>query len=382
MSESLPTWERFIVSLTVLRIRLVTVSGDRYELISFLARRRSPAANVDTMQIERPPAVHMQLHRTRILGLLFSLLFPVACLCQSPEQVETIRVDSDLVDLKVSVVSLNPQNPSTELQQKDFLVLEDGTPQDIAFFAAADTPFDLVLLLDLSGSTNDKLKLIKKSAGRFVDATRPIDRVSVVTFTDVAQVVCPLTQDRQLLRDQIDHIEKPQGGTKFWDSLRYVLAILNASGNSLRRSAVVVMTDGVDNALPDVFGDGSQTSFDQLLRMVHDSEAIVFPIYLDTEEEVFKRTRTPRSAFALAREQLEQLASSSGSRFYRANQLRDLDNVYRQVIGDLGRIYSIGYRPSNSSRDGKWRSVTVQIHDRQDVSARTKQGYYSKNLPN
>src|SRR4029077_14957651 len=122
------------------------------------------------------------------------------------EQIETIRVDSDLVDLKISVVSLNPQKPSVELQQKDFLVLEDGTPQDIAFFAAADTPFDLVLLLDLSGSTNDKLKLIRKSARRFVDATRPIDRVSVVSFTDVVQVVCPLTQDRQLLREQIDHI--------------------------------------------------------------------------------------------------------------------------------------------------------------------------------
>ena len=334
------------------------------------------------MQIERPSAVHMVLQRTRLLGLIFSLFIPVAGLCQSPEQIETIRVDSDLVDLKVNVVSLNPQNPSVALQQKDFLVLEDGTPQDIAFFAAADAPFDLVLLLDLSGSTSDKLKLIKKSARRFVDATRPIDRVSVVTFTDVMQVVCPLTQDRRLLRDQIDDIEKPQGGTKFWDSLRYVLAILNASGNSLRRSAIVVMTDGVDNALPDVFGDGSQTSFDQLLRMVRDSEVILFPIYLDTEAEVFQRTRTPHSAFAIAREQLGQLASTSGSRFYRANQLRDLDDVYQQVIGDLGRIYSIGYRPTNTSRDGKWRSVTVQIQDRQDVTARTKQGYYSKNLPN
>ena len=334
------------------------------------------------MLIERPPAVHMVLHQTRLLGLLFLLFNPVAGLCQSPEQVETIRVDSDLVDLKVSVVSLNSQNPSVELQQKDFLVLEDGTPQDIAFFAAANTPFDLVLLLDLSGSTNDKLKLIKKSARRFVDATRPIDRVSIVTFTDVIQVVCPLTHNRRLLREQIDDIEKPQGGTKFWDSLRYVLAILNASGNSLRRSAIVVMTDGVDNALPDVFGDGSQTSFEQLLRMVRDSEVIVFPIYLDTETEVFQRTRTPHSAFAIAREQLGQLATTSGSRFYKANQLKDLDDVYQQVIGDLGRIYSIGYRPTNTSRDGKWRSVTVQIHDRQDVTARTKQGYYSKNLPN
>ena len=330
--------------------------------------------------------VHMQRRRTRILRLIFSLFIPVfipaACLGQSIEPVETIRVESDLVDLKVSVLSLNPQNPLPELQQKDFLVLEDGTPQDIAFFAAADSPFDLVLLLDLSGSTNDKLKLIRKSARRFVDATRPIDRVSVVAFTDFAQVVCPLTQDRRLLSKSIDDIRKPQGGTKFWDSLRYVLAILNASGSSSRRTAVVAMTDGVDNALPDVFGDGSQTSFDQLLRLVRASETIVFPIYLDTEDEVFKRTRTPHSAYALAREQLGQLASASGSRLYRANKLKDLDDVYKQVISDLGRIYSIGYRPSNRVRDGKWRAVTVQIHDRQDVTARTKQGYYSRSLTN
>jgi len=321
----------------------------------------------------------MRRRSNRILGLLVSLFVPVACLGQT---LETIRVESDLVDLKVSVVSLNPQHPSTELQQKDFLVLEDGKPQDISFFAAADSPFDLVLLLDVSGSSNDKLNLIRKSARRFVEATRPVDRVSVVAFSDVAQVVCPLTQDRRLLRKSIDKIEEPQGGTKFWDSLRYVLAIFDASGNALRRSAVVVMTDGVDNALPDVFGPGSQTSFDQLLEIVRASETIVFPIYLDTEDEEYKRHRTPRSAFAFARTQLAQLATASGSRFHRADKLKDLDDVYKQVIGDLGRIYSIGYRPSNTSQDGKWRSVTVQIHDRQDVTARTKQGYYSKRLPN
>jgi hypothetical protein len=87
-------------------------------------------------------------------------------------------------------------------------------------------------------------------------------------------------------------------------------------------------------------------------------------------------------AYAIARDQLAQLAEASGSRLYRANELKDLDDVYRQVIGDLGRIYSIGYRPSNTSRDGKWRTVNVQIQDRRDVLARTKQGYYSKSLSN
>jgi VWFA-related protein len=334
------------------------------------------------MQTDHWTAAHLQPLGSRILSGIFALLLPVVCLSQTPEPIETIRVDSELVDLKVSVVRLNPQNPSTELRQEDFLVLEDGQPQEISFFAAADTPFDLVLLLDLSGSTNDKLKLIRKSAKRFVDATRPIDRVSVVAFTDVAQVVCPLTQDRRLLRKSIDDIKQPIGGTNFWDSLRYVLAIFHSSGNSQRRSAVVVMTDGVDNALPDVFGPGSQTSFDQLLRIVRSSESIVFPIYLDTEDQTVKRSRTPRSAFALARAQLGDLALASGSRLYRANKLKDLDDVYTQVIGDLGRIYSIGYRPSNTSKDGRWRSVSVQTTDRQNVTARTKQGYYPRSVAN
>ena len=324
----------------------------------------------------------MQLCGNRISGFIICLLVSAVCLGQTPEPVETIRVESDLVDLKVSVVSLNPQNLSPELEQKDFLVLEDGKPQDISFFAAADTPFDLVLLLDLSGSTRDKLKLIRKSAKRFVDETRAMDRVSVVAFTDVAQVICPLTHDRQLLRDSIDDIEKSLGGTKFWDSLRYVLAILNASENSLRRSAVVVMTDGVDNALPDVLGPGSQTSFEELLRVVRAAATIVFPIYLDTEKEELSRHSTSRIAYAIARDQLAQLSDASGSRLYRANQLKDLDDVYKQVIGDLGRIYSIGYRPSNTLRDGKWRSVSIQIQDHRNVIARTKQGYYSRSLAN
>lgn len=316
------------------------------------------------------------------LILLVLLSLPLICLGQKTEPVDTIRIDSELVDLKVSVVSLNAQRSSTELQQKDFLVLEDGKPQEISFFAAADAPFDLVLLLDLSGSIRDKLKLIRQSAKRFVEATRPIDRVSVVVFTDVVQVVCTLTQDRKVLKKAIDDIERPLGGTMFWDSLSHVMAILNASGNATRRTAVVVMTDGVDNALPDVFGPGSETRFDQLLERVRTSETIVFPIYLDTEDEEYKRHRTPRRAFALARQQLAELAVASGSRLYRADKLKDLDDVYKQVIGDLGRIYSIGYRPSNPGKDGKWRSVTVQIADRQDVVARTKQGYHPRSLAN
>jgi VWFA-related protein len=303
------------------------------------------------------------------------------CLAQTTDvPQETIRVDSNLVDLKVSVMSLKPSGAGAVLQAKDFTVLEDGAPQEISFFAAADAPFDLMLLLDISGSTVDKMKLIKRSAKRFVDATRPGDRVSIVTFTDVAQVVSEFTLDRILLKKEIDHIEKTVGGTKFWDVLRMVVESPASSNQTSRRKAIIVMTDGIDNALPGVFGDGSFTPFNDLLRIVSNADSIVLPIYLDTEEEEFKRHRTPHDAYAQARQQLAQLAEVCGTTMYRARKIEDLESVYKQVISDLGTVYSIGYRPSNSLRDGKWRNVAVQINEHADLVARAKRGYYARQL--
>ncbi|HEV7859948.1 MAG TPA: VWA domain-containing protein, partial [Pyrinomonadaceae bacterium] len=134
-----------------------------------------------------------------------------------------MKVDTDLVDLNVSVFSRTAKGSVGELHEQDFTVLEDGEPQEIKFFASAEAPFDLVLLLDLSGSTADKLDLIRKSAQRFVDAARPTDRIGIVTFTATTQVVSPLTSDRAELKRRIKEIKRLGGGTNFWDALRFVL---------------------------------------------------------------------------------------------------------------------------------------------------------------
>jgi Ca-activated chloride channel family protein len=297
---------------------------------------------------------------------------------QRDEEIETIRVDTELVDLNVSVFSRDPLRPAGELQQKDFAVLENGVPEEISFFASASAPFDLVLLLDLSGSTADKLNLIRKSAARFVEAARPVDRISIVTFTDQSIVVAPLMSDRKQLAERIKKIEKPRGGTNFWDALAFVLKNVFGAKDPSRRQAVVVMSDGVDNALPDVPGPGSEMSYEELLKTIRSSDSIVIPIYLDTEREMVKQRRATVGAYALARGQLEQLASESGSLLYRARKVEDLRGVYEQVIRDLGMIYSIGYQPRNRMRDGAWRSVSVQLVNRPELSVRSKRGYYAK----
>jgi VWFA-related protein len=313
--------------------------------------------------------------------LLFAAIVLIICfesVIRSQDPVETIRIESDLVDLKVSVLGLNSTTTAPLLEQKDFQVLEDGSPQEISFFAAADAPFDLVLLLDVSGSTSKKLKMIRRSAKRFVEAARPVDRIAVVTFTDQTWIYSGFSLDRKQLKKDIDDIDDAFGGTNFWDSLNFVLRDMLPKNNGLRRSAVVVMTDGVDNALPDVRGPGSRIPFEELLANVASSEAIVFPIYLDTETEDVKEYKIPRAAYAQAREQLGQIASASGTTMYRAARFEDLDQLYAQVIRDLSTVYSIGYRPTNRTLDGKWRTVEVQLPGRPTLQARTKRGYFAK----
>lgn len=298
---------------------------------------------------------------------------------QTVDNIETLRIETDLVDLNVTVISQDPQLVVGKLEQKDFSVFEDGVEQEISLFASADAPFDLVLLIDLSASTKRKLKLIQKSATSFVDATRPTDRVAIVTFTDVLSVVSPLTFDRGDLRSRIKNMKKPMGGTNFWDAVRYVLETMLNPDRTSRRSAVVIMTDGVDNALPDVPGEGSRTSFDELLELTTRSDSVLIPIYLDTEREMIEDRRFYYPiAYEMARRQLGLLASESGSKAYYARKVEDLKDVYRQVIRDLSTTYSIGYRPINRSRDGSWRSVRVQLTGWPSLAARARRGYFAK----
>jgi VWFA-related protein len=335
------------------------------------------------MQLREASAAIMQTSFTRKPNIAITLasFFALLVFCapaRGQDPTETIRIDSDLVDLKVSVLGFSANSPTPLLGQKDFVVLEDGKEQQIAFFAAADAPFDLVLLLDLSASNAKKLKLIRNSAKKFVDAARPIDRIALVTFTDRVSLYSSFTLDRQKLKKTIDEMDEAIGGTNFWDALNYVMTEMVVQGPNSHRSAIVVMTDGIDNALPDVQGVGSNITFDALLENIRNSESLIFPIYLNTEQEAVKQYHVPREACAMARAQLSEIATTCGTTMYKAEKLSDLEQAYGQVIRDLSTVYNIGYRPSNHRLDGKWRSVEVQIPQRPDLLARTKRGYFAK----
>src|SRR6266550_2290954 len=301
---------------------------------------------------------------------------PELLTASSNDDVDVVRVETNLVSLNVSVYATKLRTEVAKLEQKDFAIKEDGHPQEISFFATTDVPFDLVLLLDLSGSTADKRDLIRKSTRRFIEAARPADRLAIVTFADTTEVICPLTADRAKLIAGANRIEGT-GGTLLWDALKFTLDNVVGPRTLGRRRAIVLMTDGVDNALGGSSGSGSAISFADLLEAVRKSDELLVPIYLDTESDHDFASSFRRRIYENARKTLALLAQESGGLYYTARKIEDLNGVYDQVINDLGKVYSLGYKPTNGKRDGSWRRVQIQIPNRADLSARSRPGYYA-----
>lgn len=294
---------------------------------------------------------------------------------QEIEEGDVLRVETNLVSLYVSAYSPKLQTHVTTLGQKDFIVKEDGTPQTVSFFGATDVPFDLVLLIDLSGSTSGKRNLIRKTTQHFIQAARPNDRLAIVTFTDTPTIVVPLTSDRAKLLEGAKMISG--GGASYvWDALKFTLDQVLGPKTLERRRAIVFMTDGVDNALTG-WGIGSSISFADLLEAVRHHDALIVPIYLDTEHDQMGAWDSTGRLYANARRTLEKLADETGGLYYKAKKIDDLNGVYDQVIQDLGKVYSIGYTSTRPQRDGTWRTVSVEIADRPDLKTRTRPGYYA-----
>src|SRR6185369_4671075 len=192
--------------------------------------------------------------------------------------------------------------PIPGLTKDDFSVYEDDVQQSISHFSPEQMPFNLVLLLDMSGSVAGQKGLITDAALHFINVVSPQDRVAVITFTDDVVVVSHLTQNRDSLRDSIKHLVFPVGGTAFYDALGYTLTeeLRPVRG---QRNAVVILSDGEDNALmasisaqtrdekskannpllfpPPPLLHGSFLQFDDLMTGVRESDALIYPIHLD-----------------------------------------------------------------------------------------------------
>jgi VWFA-related protein len=290
---------------------------------------------------------------------------------------DVIRVDSQLVTLNISVIDRGTQRGLMGLTQNDFKLFEDGQEQSIVEFESSSAPFDLMLLIDLSGSTREVVKLIRAAALQFVQAARPSDRIGVITFAGESTVVSPLTSDRELLRQRIETIDTARGDTKLYDATDFAINELAKQSNKSRRSAIVLMSDGLDGTVPGVSGQqGSRHTYQETLRNIQEFDGVLYTLWLNTEYEAMNPLDTQPEAFDAGHDRMSEMADAGGGIHYELQKLTDLAGAYRQVVADLGTTYSLAYRPSNNRRDGRWRSIRIVV-DRANAVPRGKHGYYA-----
>src|SRR5215212_5500705 len=128
---------------------------------------------------------------------------PVETPPAEPQDIETLKTDTDLVTVPV-VSTDNGGLYIADLRQAEFTITEDGVAQQIAFFGKVAAPFHVVLMLDTSSSTQDKLRQIQQAAFTFVQQLQPADRVKVISFDDKVNDRNEFTSDRDTLQAAIN----------------------------------------------------------------------------------------------------------------------------------------------------------------------------------
>ncbi|HTG86596.1 MAG TPA: VWA domain-containing protein [Pyrinomonadaceae bacterium] len=230
------------------------------------------------------------------------------------------------------------------MREADFTVWENGVERRVTNVAPANEPFNLVLLLDVSGSVEERMDFIRKAARDFLRTTSPQDRISIISFRDDIQIISDFTTNRQLLSKKLDEIDAG-GGTALYDALGYVLA---SQLKRLRgeRTAIVIMSDGDDNK--------SFLPFPAILEALSESGALVYPLYVPSG--LIPQSSVPQPEITIdplrtryltlttrAEEEARKLASASGGIYYPIKRLEDLQKAYEEVVAQLRSAYTITY---------------------------------------
>jgi Ca-activated chloride channel family protein len=303
---------------------------------------------------------------------------------------DPIRVNSSLVRLNVGVVDQRGR-PITNLNKRDFELTEDGVKQEITRFEPTVAPFSVVVILDMSGSTLGFRQVIKQSASRFIDALSKDDRVAVVEFYDKVNLRNDFTTDRGTIANSIN-VANGRGKTQLFKALDFALDKL--SKEKSRRKAIIVLTDGVDTAARDADRDFlaplkddqvptaiKPENSDILNRVLNRADAqgvTIYPLALPTGDPAKLADPTPRqiAMFTAARERLKIIADRTGGSLNAINHLEEMGKIYAQVAADLRTLYTVEYQPTNDKRDGKWRSIKLDVKNTGLIS-RTRPGYFA-----
>ena len=277
---------------------------------------------------------------------------------------DTITLGRVLVLLDVTVVDMS-NKPVMDLKQNDFAVTEDKLPQKIEFFSREQVPVSLVFAIDTSGSMRPKLDTVVKASTNLVKEGRNGDEMAVIEFKDQPELLEEFTGDVNDVIDTLNGLVASRQ-TAMLDAL-YLAADYASKEGKNRRKAVLVVTDGLDN--------DSYYKFNEVVNHLREIDVQIYLIGfvndLDRDSGLFKKSPKDKAEALLTK-----LAEETGGKAFFPKELSETHAIAEQISTDLRTQYSLGYYPTNSSKDGSFRAVKVQVSSgNRKLVARTRNGY-------
>ncbi len=286
---------------------------------------------------------------------LFLLIF----FCST--QTVSAQTDDDPISVESSLVVLNATitdakgKPVRGLKQAQFKVYEDGQEQKLDFFEAENAPFAAVILVDTSGSMEQRVSMARSAAINFLDGLRTDDVTAIYNFDSKISLVQDFSNSRDIAEKIFDL--KADGYTVLNDAV--YKAAVELAKRPEKRKAIIVLTDGADTK--------SGHSADKALKAAAAGGATIYTIDMSASDTGGADRLQSQGA-------LKNFAEKSGGVFVATAGGAAMREAFKNIVEELGVQYTLGYQPSNTKKDGKWRTIEIRIA-KPNLAIRTRKGY-------
>lgn len=326
------------------------------------------ASESETSRLRLPskPAMKALLSRRSLL---------LAVLARATAQDLKFSTSVNLVTLLATVRNRDGDIVS-DLNEKDFLLQEDGRPQTIRFFSRdSNLPLTLGLLVDTSRSQIKVLEPELSASYAFLDRVlRNQDQAFVASFDINVRMRQGLTNSRQLLSGAIEQLQIPgRANTLLYD------AIHQTSDDPMRqqkgRKAFILLSDGVDA--------GSGTTLGSAIENAQRSDTLLYSIWFHHNlpglvSLAFGPVRaTQATSMTRGKSTMQRLARETGGRFFEVTKDQSIESIFTQIEEELRNQYSFGYTSDHQGKDKHYRRVTLAT-TRPGLIVQTQDGYFPR----
>ncbi len=316
--------------------------------------------------------------------LLLALVFctAVPAVSQEPAQSsDVVKINTDLVVLDAQVLRKKDGRAVNSLKREDFLLFEDGQRQEIVHFSQDRLPLSILLLLDLSASVRPVIEEIRNGALQAMEHLRPEDEVALMTFADKTRLLQDFTRDRKIIVEQISRtLEKSfvGVGTSIHTSLYDAVLQMDKAHDRLSRRVIIVVTDNIAT-----MHSFTKPTVAEVNERLLEHSTVVCGLIIGGENsktlKMFMRGRAEKYNWTV---RVDEFAEPTGGEVM-ISDTATVNQRLADLISHLRTRYSIGYSPTNATRDGKFRKVNLSLTGETtkregEILVKTRQGYFAR----